>query len=752
MAEEQLTLVDGMSASLRRIYQEAERLNRRIVTLKTNIKSLEKPMSLSFLRRELKETENQAKLTETALKRAVKIGEKEGVLSWNARYRGIQHVMPYGQKQFIKDADLIRYGQRLEKAPIRRNKMLWDTGRTISSYQKIPGATDLLKMYKRADTIRNIGTFEERLAKLQQKSFSNMFTKPDLFLRGMSKLDKEFGILSNLSSSLTSDFMRVTSALLFFGGILTSVANVANRVFVEPQSNYMSNFTRVAMTSDKSKTPSQMMDDLYDTASRTRAPADATFMLYNRIALSGVKASNERIRRFVESFNKVTAISGTTGQENRAVMLQLAQGMGSNRLGGDEFRSISEQAPLFKYMLAKGLGVNPGALKEMGAKGKLTAEAILTAMEKMQDKIDFIFKEAPLTIDQSLNILQNRWSQLVNQQFVGYMAIRDLIKDITIWMTTPKGKEVISRILTTWNKMLYTTVQWIRKLAPHFIWILKHLRLLRNVIFTLIGIILMVKTAINLLKTAVIAFQFYEWFVSASAGAVLLRTTISSMIPAIDAVGVAIGKWLPIILVVAAAIWGLSKLWQGFQTGMNKDKYLQEQLKKQGFTKQEIGSASAYYMYKQGFISPFQPEPALPGNSSKAYQQIDKIYAQWEKENPKKGTPEYYEKLNKEAMQEFQKIQKNMTGITDSSKNVPMVGKVNEVGKINDKISIDNDGIEMMKAIAERQWVMQNEVTVPQKVDVKVEKTADVDEERIAEAITGGMKIAVASSMRGAMA
>ena len=51
MAEEQLTLVDGMSASLRRIYQEAERLNRRIVTLKTNIKSLEKPMSLSFLRR-----------------------------------------------------------------------------------------------------------------------------------------------------------------------------------------------------------------------------------------------------------------------------------------------------------------------------------------------------------------------------------------------------------------------------------------------------------------------------------------------------------------------------------------------------------------------------------------------------------------------------------------------------------------------------------------------------------------------------
>ena len=747
MAEEQLTLVDGMSASLRRIYQEAERLNRRIVTLKTNIKSLEKPMSLSFLRRELKETENQAKLTETALKRAVRIGEKEGVLSWNARYRGIQHVMPYGQKQFIKDADLIRYGQRLEKAPIRRNKMLWDTGRTISSYQKIPGATDLLKMYKRADTIRNIGTFEERLSKLREKSFSNMFTKPSLFLNGMSKLDKEFGILSNSSSSLTSNFMRVTSALLFFGGILTSVADTASKVFVEPQSNYMSNFTRVAMTSDKSKTPSQMIDDLYDTASRTRAPADATFMLYNRIALSGVKASNERIRRFVESFNKVTAISGTTGQENRAVMLQLAQGMGSNRLGGDEFRSISEQAPLFKYMLAKGLGVNPGALKEMGAKGKLTAEAILTAIEKMQDKIDFIFKEAPLTIDQSLNILQNRWSQLVNQQFVGYIAIRDLIRDITIWMTTPKGKEVISGILRTWNIMLYKTVQWIRQLAPHFIWMLKHLKLIRNAIFTTVIAIYMVKTAINLLKMTVMFFKFYEWFMSASEGAIMLRGAVTGLTASIKVAGATLHTWIPELLIILGLVLSITKLLPAVKSSIKESSWVEQQLHKK-FTRQQMAQAAKD---QNKLLNP----NGVYVQPSNVYFQIQKererLTKQYRKEHPQEGTPEYYEKLNKESMQEFQKIEKNMTGITDSAKNVPMVGKVNEVGKINDKISIDNDGIEMMKAIAERQWVMQNEVTVPQKVDVKVERTADVDEERIAEAITGGMKIAVASSMRGAM-
>ena len=72
MAEEQLNLIDNMSPSLRRIYQEAEKLNRRMLSLRSNIKSLEKPTSMSYMRRELKSVENQAKQTERELKQAVK--------------------------------------------------------------------------------------------------------------------------------------------------------------------------------------------------------------------------------------------------------------------------------------------------------------------------------------------------------------------------------------------------------------------------------------------------------------------------------------------------------------------------------------------------------------------------------------------------------------------------------------------------------------------------------------------------------
>ena len=132
MAEEQLNLVDGMSPSLKRIYQEAERLNKRILTLRSNIQALEKPTSMSYLKRELKSVEQQAQNTQKALKRAVEVGTKEGVLSWNARYRGTQHHMMYGQKQYIKDADLVRYGNYIQNAQLRRNRLLWDHGRLVN--------------------------------------------------------------------------------------------------------------------------------------------------------------------------------------------------------------------------------------------------------------------------------------------------------------------------------------------------------------------------------------------------------------------------------------------------------------------------------------------------------------------------------------------------------------------------------------------------------------------------------------------
>lgn len=721
MAEEKLTLIDGMSASLRRIYREAERLNQRMLTLKSNIKSLEKPTSLSYFRKELKDTEKQAQQTERAIKAmrsAESLNARYGAfkVGANGRYYVNGVAVPNAQAGYMAES----YARNVMNGQIRRNRLLWENGRILNGM-----------------------TFDQRYAKLHPfKNFANTISaRPEILAS-----------LSSSSQTLSSKFLDLVNISSMLTGVFVGLTRTANNVFLKPQSEYISNLTRVALTNDKTKTPKQMMDELYDTASRTRAPADATFMLYNRIALSGVKASNERIRRFVESFNKVTAISGTTGQENRAVMLQLAQGMGSNRLGGDEFRSISEQAPLFKFMLARGLGVNPGALKQMGAEGKLTAEAIMKAMEKTQDQIDEIYKEAPLTIGQSIIILQNKWDKLINNQFTGYLAIRDLIKDITLWMDTPKGKEVISTIIKGWNKFLMGTVSLIKQIAPFVIWFIQHLKQITIIIGSLIIATNLLKMAFGAFKLLIIGFQLYGWFMSATEGAIMLRTALSGIGPVILSWLGPLSTVLLAIGTVVASIMAVKKL-QGY---FDPEKIRNEQRNKDAFFKFENAIDDYIKTKYPSYDVVENPNNRVPLNA--------KMQADMAKRNEERAkaleTKDYLIYKFNEAQKRGVLLQfkpkmmdefslSGIRGMADSDANVPMVGKVKEVGKIDDKISLDNDGIEMMKAIAERQWVMQNEVTVPQNVNIEVTKEADIDEEKLKQSLTNGMKLAVASSMRG---
>lgn len=689
MAEEQLNLIDGMSPSLRRIYQEAEKLNRRMLSLRSNIKSLEKPTSMSYMRRELKSVETQAKQTERALK-AVKVGQREGILSWNARYGGIQYRNAYGQKQYIKDADLIRYGQYIENAQLRRNRMLYNTGRYVNGL-----------------------SFEERLARARGKSQPSQLTN-----------------LTSSSSSLVDNFLRLGASIMLATSIMNSFSDVIKKTIIDPQEDYVSNITRVALTSDRRRTPVQMMDQLYDTAARTRAPADATVALYNRIALSGVKASNERIRRFVETFNKITAISGTTAQENRAVMLQLAQGIGSNRLGGDEFRSISEQAPLFKYMLAKGMGVNPGALKQMGADGKLTAEAILSSMEKVQDQVDLIFKDAPLTIGQSFTILQNKWQKMINTQFTGYIKIRDLVRDLMLWMDTPHGQKTLNKLITSVNNLTSEIVDLVRASAPLILWLLDHAKLIA-VAITAIGI-------------ALANLNLFSWLSTATAGVTSLSGAFSLLSKGVIACLGEIGAMIAMIMLA-------------WQAGEKIADWVEKK-------RDEHANLDVDPNIVKKHMQVWESKNMWDTSTLSGKLAHDEAYA---KEKARienllqRGNEERYAKLQAERQQQVDSDKDNLLkqlhaiqGMADSSKNQPMPveskkGKLDSVGRIDEDINLNTDSIQMMKAIAERQWIVQNEVTVPQNVEMNVDKSTNMDPNSIAEVLNTGMQLAIASSMRG---
>ena len=738
MAEEQLTLVDGMSPSLRRIYQEAEKLNRRMLTLRSNIKTLEKPTSMSYLRRELKSVETQAKATERALK-AMKAAEVN-----NARFGAFKvgaNGRYYLNGMQVRNADRLAmaeaYNRNIQNAQLRRNRLLWDTGRRVNGL-----------------------TFDERLAMLNRGSIW------DRLRQKSSDHFKNSRALPTLNDKFLQ--LAVTTGLVIGG--LKSMFDFIHNTFIKTGDEYIGGITRVALTADGKYKPTQMMNQLYDTAIRTRADAKGTISLYNRIAMSGVKASNDRILRFVETFNKTMAISGTSAQENRAVMLQLAQGMGSNRLGGDEFRSIAEQAPMFKYMLARGMGVNPGALKQMGAEGKLTAEAIMTAMEKVQDQIDDVFRTAPWTIGQLLIVLQDKWQKSITQQFTGYIKLRDLVKDFVMWLDTVEGQKFIYNIIDGLNYLLTKFVELVRFLAPAFKWIVDHLKDIARWVGVFIAlwasskvpaILAFISTLIGNIAWGTIGLiANTQAFISF---AVEGFTTLAGVLGiTVGALGAVAGG----IIAIVGAMYAFKHIKD--ELDPNTIRLNQQQKNARFQYEQELDKAifnkigpKPTFMYAKGSSTVLsEKDQKLVDDYNKKYleaqRQKKQLMNQWDVD-AKEGVLRKFSKEDmltdaQKAMRDINNATNQFYGKMDSSKNIPMDvkgGKLDSVGKINDDVSLDNDGIEMMKMIAERQWTLQNEVTVPQKVEVTIDRTVDMNEETIMSKVTEGTRMAVASSMRG---
>ena len=115
--------------------------------------------------------------------------------------------------------------------------------------------------------------------------------------------------------------------------------------------------------------------------------------------LRPVGKSLDEIQTTFKGFNAVALVSGTSAGAASAAFLQLSQALGSGRLQGDEFRSISEQLPGILKLVADELKVQVQDLKKLGSEGKLTADVLINALAKgfdqNKDKIKAILDQSP---------------------------------------------------------------------------------------------------------------------------------------------------------------------------------------------------------------------------------------------------------------------------------------------------------------------------------------------------------------------
>ena len=184
-----------------------------------------------------------------------------------------------------------------------------------------------------------------------------------------------------------------------FGGLQRVIAGVGLTVLAKNAIQTSTNF-------DKLNIRLGLLTKASGTFARSQeiaAEAQKTFGLSATEALEGItnitarlaplKVGVEDIKTVFFGFNTAAKLAGASAVESSNAFRQLAQALGSGRLAGDEFRSVSEQVPTILAPIAEELGVTIGKLKELAADGQLTSEVVLRALGRVGEDGSKFLKE-----------------------------------------------------------------------------------------------------------------------------------------------------------------------------------------------------------------------------------------------------------------------------------------------------------------------------------------------------------------------
>ena len=174
-----------------------------------------------------------------------------------------------------------------------------------------------------------------------------------------------------------------------FGGLRTAIAGVGITVIARQAINASATFeklkVRLGLLTKENGSFAKSLQIAKD--------AQKAFGLSTIEALEGVTDITARlaplgtgvedIKTVFFGFNTAAKLAGASAMESSNAFRQLAQALGSGRLAGDEFRSISEQVPTVLAPIADELGVTIGELKKLAAEGELTSDVVLRALGRV---------------------------------------------------------------------------------------------------------------------------------------------------------------------------------------------------------------------------------------------------------------------------------------------------------------------------------------------------------------------------------
>ena len=260
---------------------------------------------------------------------------------------------------------------------------------------------------------------------------------------------------TNATRALQGVQNKTTRLQRAFGGLRTAIAGVGVTVLAKQAVQTASNFeklnVRLGLLTKANGT--------FAKSQQIAADAQKAFGLSATEALEGITDITARlaplgvgvddIKSTFFGFNTAAKLAGASTIEASNAFRQLAQALGSGRLAGDEFRSISEQIPTLLQPIADELNVPIGKLKELAAEGKLTSDVVLRSLRTIETEGAASLKELvandPTQVFKDLSNASEDLSRAVGELLVpavipAVKGLTELTKAAVDFVNSPIGK------------------------------------------------------------------------------------------------------------------------------------------------------------------------------------------------------------------------------------------------------------------------------------------------------------------------
>jgi tape measure domain-containing protein len=221
--------------------------------------------------------------------------------------------------------------------------------------------------------------------------------------------DKSTDKLTKTTGGLTSAAKAAGAAIVALGG------SMVVRQAIEYADAWQNATNQLKTVQGATENLSTTQAVLMRVANDSRASFEATAGLYTRLsrATANLNLDQAELIDLTDTINKSFAVSGASAQEASNAITQLSQGLAAGALRGDEFNSVSEQSPILMQAIADSLRMTRGELRNFAAEGGITAEIVVTALQRASGEIDATFRKMSATFEQNMTVANNNMMEFV---------------------------------------------------------------------------------------------------------------------------------------------------------------------------------------------------------------------------------------------------------------------------------------------------------------------------------------------------